>query len=256
MWTFKNISVLSGLLFIGCFLAALYYDLSFGWAMMVVLLLVGSVIWGSLTIQSGYFVKAYCSGNSQNQIALTFDDGPHPATLQVLQLLEKYQAKATFFCIGKQIEKHPDIFKKIIENGHTVGNHSYSHSNYFGFFSTEKVKNELNLTDTLIKMHFGKKPLFFRPPFGVTNVHIMLALKKTKHFTIGWNIRSLDTIIKSEESILKRILKRLKPGSIILLHDTSQKTVNVLEQLLIHLHHENYEMVSVDALLKIQAYEL
>lgn len=256
MWTFKNISVLSGLLFIGFLLAALFYDLSFGWAMVVVLLLVGSVVWGSLTIQSGYFVKAYCSGNSQNQIALTFDDGPHPATLQVLELLEKHNAKATFFCIGKQIEKHPDIFKKIIEKGHTVGNHSYSHSNYFGFFSSEKVKNELNLTDTLIKMHFGKKPLFFRPPFGVTNVHIMLALKKTKHFTIGWNIRSLDTIIKSEETILKRILKRLKPGSIILLHDTSQRTVNVLEQLLIHLDRENFQPVMVNQLLNIPAYEI
>jgi peptidoglycan-N-acetylglucosamine deacetylase len=256
MWTFKNISALSGFLFIGFLFAALFYDLSFGWAILVSLFWLGSVVWGSLTIQSGYFVKTYNSGISQNQIAITFDDGPHPATMQVLQLLEKHKAQATFFCIGKQIEKHPEIFKKIIENGHTVGNHSYSHSNYFGFFSSEKVKKELDLTDALIKKHSGKKPLFFRPPFGVTNIHIQRALKKTKHFTIGWNIRSLDTTIKSEEAILKRILKRLKPGSIILLHDTSQRTVNVLEQLLIHLDHENFQPVTVDQLLNIPAYEI
>jgi len=256
MWTFKNISALSGFLFIGFLLAALFYDLSFGWAILVVLFWLGSVVWGSLTIQSGYFVKTYNSGTSQNQIALTFDDGPHPATLQVLELLERHKAKATFFCIGKQIEKHPEIFKKIIENGHTVGNHSYSHSNYFGFFPSEKVKNELDLTDALITKHTGKKPLFFRPPFGVTNIHIKLALKKTKHFTIGWNIRSLDTTIKSEEAILKRILKRLKPGSIVLLHDTSQRTVNVLEQLLIHLDRENFQPVTVDQLLNIPAYDI
>lgn len=256
MWTFKNISTLCGFVFVGLLIGALKFDISFGWAVLVLLFWLGTVARGSLTIQSGYFVKTYNSGTGQNQIALTFDDGPHPATLQVLELLEKHKAKATFFCIGKQIEKYPDIFQKIIEKGHTVGNHSYSHSNYFGFFPSKKVKEELNKTDALIKKNSGKQSKLFRPPFGVTNVHIMLALKKTKHFTIGWNIRSLDTIIKSEESILKRILKRLKPGSIILLHDTSQKTVNVLEQLLIHLHHENYEMVSVDALLKIQAYEL
>ncbi len=256
MWTFKNISALSAFLFIGFMLAALFFDLSFGWAILVVLFWLGSVIWGSLTIQSGYFVKTFNSGNSQNQIALTFDDGPHPATLQVLELLEKHKAKATFFCIGKQIEKHPEIFKKILENGHTVGNHSYSHSNYFGFFPSEKVKNELDLTDALITKHTGKKPLFFRPPFGVTNIHIKLALKKTKHFTIGWNIRSLDTTIKSKEAILKRILKLLKPGSIILLHDTSQRTVNVLEQLLIHLDRENFQPVTVDQLLNIPAYEI
>lgn len=255
MWTFKNISTLSGFVFVGLLIGALKFDISFGWAVLVFLFWLGSVAWGSLTIQSGYFVKTYNSGNSHNEIVLTFDDGPHPETLQVLQLLEKYQAKATFFCIGKQIEKHPDIFKKIIENGHTVGNHSYSHSNYFGFFSSKKVKAELEKTDALIKKHSGKQPKFFRPPFGVTNIHIQKALQQTGHHTIGWDIRSLDTVIKSEKAILKRIISRLSPGSIVLLHDTSQKTVNVLEQLLIHLQRENYEMVSVDALLKIQAYE-
>lgn len=255
MWTFKNISLLCAIAFVGLVFGTIKFELSIGWAILVILFWLGSLIWGSLTIQSGYFVKTLNRGTSQNQIALTFDDGPHPATLQVLELLEKHKAKATFFCIGKQIEKHPEIFKKIIENGHTVGNHSYSHSNFFGFFSSGKVKKELEQTDALIKKHLGKNPAFFRPPFGVTNLHIKKALNKTKPYTIGWNIRSLDTVIKSEKNILNRVINRLKPGSIMLLHDTSQKTVNVLEQLLIHLDRENYQSVTVDQLLNIPAYE-
>lgn len=242
--------------FVGVLIGALIFELSFYWLIFVVLFWLGSVIWGSLTIQSGYFVKTYNSGHSQNHIAITFDDGPHPETLLVLQLLEKHIAKATFFCIGKQIEKYPDIFREIIENGHSVGNHSYSHSTFFGFFSSEKVKRELEQTDALIKKYSGNNPTFFRPPFGVTNFHIQKALRKTKHYTIGWNIRSLDTVIKSEETILKRVVNRLKPGSIVLMHDTSQKTVNVLEQLLIHLERENYQPITVDQLLKIPAYEI
>jgi peptidoglycan/xylan/chitin deacetylase (PgdA/CDA1 family) len=253
MLTFKNISFLSGIALGGVLVAAFFFEISSIWAFVILLFWLGFLVWGTSTIQSGFFVKAYCGGpGSSNKIAITFDDGPHPMTLPVLELLKKHQVKATFFCIGKQIEKHPEIFQKTIENGHTVGNHSYSHSNYFGFFSSKKVKNELDKTDALIKKYTGKKPELFRPPFGLTNLHIKKALDRTKHHTIGWNIRSFDTAIQSEEKILNRIKKRLQPGCIILLHDTSQKSVNVLEQLLIYINNENYEMVSVDQLLNLK----
>ncbi len=256
MLTFKNISFLS-VIALGSVLVAIFlFDISFIWAVLIVFFWVGFLAWGSSTIQSGYFVKSFYKGPQTSKIiALTFDDGPHPMTLPVLELLDKYQAKATFFCIGKQIEKHPDIFQKTIKKGHTVGNHSYSHSNNFGFLSSTRVKSELVQTDALIEKYIGKKPTFFRPPFGVTNLHIKKALNTTKHYTIGWSIRSFDTKIQYEEKILNRIKKRLKPGSIILLHDTSQRTVNVLEQLLIHLDREGYEMVTVDQLLNTPAYD-
>ena len=256
MLTFRNISFVSGIALGSVLVANFLFDVSFLWAVLILFFWLGFLVWGSSTIQSGYFVKSFYKGPQTSQkIALTFDDGPHPMTLPVLELLDKYQAKATFFCIGKQIEKHPDIFQKTIEKGHTVGNHSYSHSNTFGFLSSTKVKKEIDQTDALIQKYTGKKPAFFRPPFGVTNLHIKKALNTTKHYTIGWNIRSFDTKIQSEEKILNRIKKRLKPGSIILLHDTSQRTVNVLEQLLIHLDREGYKIVTVDQLLNIPAYE-
>lgn len=212
---------------------------------------------GSAFIRWNYHVKAFCRQKELdgNQISITFDDGPVPYTEKVLDLLKEHNAKATFFCIGKQIEQYPDIFKRIIAEGHTVGNHTFTHSNKTGFFSKQQIIEELELTNGLIERHSLKKAKFFRPPFGVTNPKIAAAVEATGHYVIGWNIRSLDTVIKDEAHILKRIKNRLAPGSIILLHDTSQKTVNVLEQLLVLLKQNKYEMVTVDHLLNIPPYE-
>lgn len=212
---------------------------------------------GSSFIWSNYHVKAYCGNPSvkEKKIALSFDDGPTEFTPKVLELLKEYNVPATFFCIGKNIEKHPDLFKQILANGHDVGNHSYSHSKYFDLYRTPGISEELNQTDALIKQYSGKKPKFFRPPYGVTTPSIRRALKKTGHLTIGWNIRSNDGISRNEKLILNRILNRLKPGGIVLLHDTSASSVNVLEQLLLTLRRLDYEVVPLGQLLNLDAYE-
>jgi peptidoglycan-N-acetylglucosamine deacetylase len=213
--------------------------------------------WGAFDIRLSYFANAICKNNSikRKAIAITFDDGPHEKTSEVLDVLSKFKAKGTFFCIGKQIEKHPEILKRIISEGHVVGNHSYSHSNQNGFFSTQKIVSEIEQTNTLVFQLVNKKIRLFRPPFGVTNPNIARAVAKTNQIIIGWNIRSLDTVIENENTILERIKNKVKPGAIILLHDTSAKTVSVLEQLLLFLQSESYEMVTVDDLLEIPAYE-
>ncbi len=212
---------------------------------------------GSSLIGSNYHVKAYCSNSSetQNKIAITFDDGPHEMTLLILEILRKHNAKATFFCIGKNIEKHPDILKKIVDEGHLIGNHSYSHSHFFDFYRKQQVLQELNDTNALIEKIIGEKVRFFRPPYGVTNPSIRRALAVTKHKVIGWNIRSLDAVIRNEKKILDRITKRIQPGGIILLHDTSIHTVNVLEQLLEVLHTKKYDVIALEQLLNLKAYE-
>lgn len=214
-------------------------------------------VWGSSDIRLGYFVKTYCNNpkEKKRKIAISFDDGPHPMTEKVLDVLQQYQVKATFFCIGTQIEKHPEIFKRILAEGHVVGNHSYSHSNTFGIFSTDKVTEEIRRTDTVIEDLTGKKILYFRPPFGVTNPRIARATKATAKQVIGWNNRSLDTVIADENKILERVKSKVAPGGIILLHDTSQKTVNVLEQLLLFLQSEKYDVIAIDKLLNLPAYE-
>ena len=213
--------------------------------------------WGAFDMRLNYFSKNICQSNNKKdkEIALTFDDGPHEKTIEILDLLSKYNAKATFFCIGKQIEKYPKTVERIIAEGHNIGNHSYSHSNWNGFFSTKKIVSEIEQTNDLITQLVNVKTRFYRPPFGVTNPNIAKAISKTNQIAIGWNIRSLDTVIKSENLIFERIKKRVKPGSIILLHDTSSKTVSVLEQLLLFLQDEGYKTKTITELLDIQAYE-
>ncbi|MEO8515617.1 MAG: polysaccharide deacetylase family protein [Flavobacterium sp.] len=234
-----------------------YFEVKWWSFLLLFLFWLVMTVWGSSDIRLGYFVKTYCNNSNikEREIAISFDDGPHPMTENVLDLLQKYNAKGTFFCIGTQIEKHPEIFQRILQEGHIVGNHSYSHSNKFGIFSTQKVREEIVQTNKIIQNASGKKVLFFRPPFGVTNPRISRAVATTKHFVIGWNIRSLDTVIESENQILERVKSRVASGGIILLHDTSLKTVNVLEQLLLFLQSENYDCITIDKLLKIPAYE-
>lgn len=212
---------------------------------------------GSFQIKWNYHLQSLNHNYkvSENHISITFDDGPNlEFTPKVLSLLKVHNAKATFFLIGKNAEKHPELVRQIIEEGHTIGNHSYSHSKNFGFFSSEKVAAELKQTNSILKEITGKELKLFRPPFGVTNPNIKKALKNTGHQSIGWSKRSFDTISVSEEKILKRVTFNLKKGDIILLHDSSAKTVAVLEQLLLTLPSQKLQSVPVDRLLEIEAY--
>lgn len=213
---------------------------------------------GSFNILWNYHLQAHHKNYTTKEkiIAITFDDGPHATyTPQILRLLKKFNVKATFFCIGKEIEKYPNLIQQILNDGHVIGNHTYNHSNNFGFMNTKQVIEEINKTNNIIKKTTGKTALFFRPPFGVTNPSIAKAIKITQHTVIGWSIRSLDTIFKNDKKIVNRITSKLTSGDIILLHDTNKKTVMALEQLLLFLQQENYKPVTVEYLLNCRAYE-
>ncbi len=257
MLNYKNTNLI--FLILAILLVTLGLSVSIPWWYFLILFGIRFIIvlTGSSLIHLNFHVKAFSKNplEKNKKITLSFDDGPHPVTIQILDLLKKYNANATFFCIGKNIEKYPDILKKIVEEGHSVGNHSYSHSNFFDFYKKDRIIQELNDTDAVIKKNIGKKPAFFRPPYGVTNPSIRKALEVTKHNVIGWNIRSMDGMIKNEKIIFNRIIKRLTPGSIVLLHDTSINTVSVLEQLLLFLQQNKYEIISIEELLNLKAYE-
>lgn len=214
-------------------------------------------VWASFDMRMNYFVKTHSSNKkvNRNVIALTFDDGPTEITPEILNLLEKFNQKATFFCIGKQVEKYPEIAKRLVNEGHTIANHTWSHTNKMGFLPEKDVVNEIVSNQKTIKKATGKECHLFRPPFGVTNPNIAKACNKLNLLVIGWNIRSLDTVISSKTKILNRIIPRIKKGSVILLHDTSQKTADVLEQLLIDLKEKEFQSVPVDELLQIKAYK-
>jgi len=258
MITHKNISLFFIFLLLLLFLLNLYNAIHFLWFVVIILVWLGINAFGSARISSNYHVKAFCSNplETGKKIALTFDDGPSIYTLEVLELLKKYNAKATFFCIGKNIEAHPEILQKVIDEGHLVGNHSYSHSKFFDFYNAKKITEELQKTDALLEKFTSKKINFFRPPYGVTTPSIRRALKVTGHKTIGWNIRSLDGGTKNQELIFNRLIKHISPGGIVLLHDTAEHSVLVLEQFLQFLQQNNYEVISVEELLKLNAYEI
>lgn len=206
-----------------------------------------TVVWGSFDIQLKYFINSITQKRTKiKEIALTFDDGPTEVTPKFLDLLKENNIKATFFCIGKQIEKYPETFQRIIAEGHTIGNHTYSHSNNTGFLSASKMIEEIEKCDEVISKIGNVKTHFYRPPFGVTNPNIAKAISKTQKKSIGWNVRSLDTVIDDEKKIYNRITKNLKSGSIILLHDTSEKTYQVLVELLLFLKRENYSTFTIE----------
>ncbi|MBL0736167.1 polysaccharide deacetylase family protein [Flavobacterium sp. GN10] len=256
MITHKNISLFFIFLLLLLFLLNLYIAIYFLWFVVIILLWIGINAFGSSRISSNYHVKTFCSNplETEKKIALTFDDGPSIYTLEVLELLKKYNAKATFFCIGKNIETHPEILQKVIDEGHLVGNHSYSHSKFFDFYNAKKITEELQKTDTLLEKFTSRKINFFRPPYGVTTPSIRRALKVTGHKTIGWNIRSLDGGTRNQELIFNRLIKHISPGGIVLLHDTGEHSVLVLEQFLQFLQQNNYQVVSIEELLNLKAY--
>lgn len=215
-----------------------------------------SVTLGAFNIRFNYFLKTHHQQNTTNKvIAITFDDGPTEFTPRILDLLENHQAKATFFCIGNKVEQLPEIVKNIDKKGHTVANHSFLHSNSIGFFSTKRLLEEIINTEKSIFKVISKKTNLYRPPFGVTNPNIARAIKKLNYEVIGWNIRSLDTVIKDEEKLFNRVYSKIKPGSILLLHDTSEVTIVVLERLLTKLEQENYTFVTVNEMLSLPAYK-
>lgn len=212
--------------------------------------------YGVINIRSGYFLKAlsFTKSNTTGAIAITFDDGPDRNTLAILDVLHKFNVKATFFCIGEQVEKHPDIAQKIIEAGHVIANHTQTHAQWIDLYGTKRFIEEIIAADRSIEKYTGKKPLLFRPPYGVTNPKIARAVKHTQHSVIGWNKRSFDTTIPSAQLILKRITKNLNSGDVILLHDTKEITVSVLEQLLLFVASNNLTPVTIDELFEIPAY--
>ncbi len=214
------------------------------------------VLYGVLNLDFNYFLKTIIQGETkQKQIALTFDDGPVEQSLEMLKVLQEYQVPATFFCIGKNIKQHPAILQQMDNEGHLIGNHSYSHAHSFDFYSSKKVLQELNDCSQIIESTINKKPLLFRAPNGVSNPMIANALKQTKLKSIGWNIRTFDTSIKNPEAIFNKVCKKIKPGAIILMHDTMPHSVTLVSNLITYCKENNYEIVSLDKLLNTTAYE-
>jgi peptidoglycan/xylan/chitin deacetylase (PgdA/CDA1 family) len=214
------------------------------------------VAWGCYFIQSEFFVKALYGGDpAKNEIAITFDDGPHANTPVLLNILDKHKVKASFFCIGKNIPGMENILSRILEEGHVIGNHSYSHSNMIDLWPYKKLIEDITHAEEEILRVTGKKCTMFRPPYGVTTPLIAKLVKKKKFTVIGWNVRSYDTSIRNKDKLMKRIFRLMKNGSVILLHDSTPGIDIVLEKIIGQAKEMNLNIVGIEKLLGIKAYE-
>lgn len=212
---------------------------------------------GVVFTQLNLFVSHELAGDARyNEIALSFDDGPNPEfTEQVLDKLSEYGVKATFFLIAQNAENHPDLVEKIDQRGHLIGNHSYYHSKKFDFVRTNEIVEEIEKANTVLQNIIGKKPLYFRPPFGITHPRIARAIRQTKMNPIAWHLRTYDTT-RSTEKVIKHLRKKLNGGDIILLHDNHKGILEILDFLIPFGQETGFKFVNIDQLLNIKAYDI
>ncbi len=224
------------------------------WWSLLILFVVYSIIlgWGVFDIGSQFFMPTFWRGK-QGEVSFTFDDGPHPdVTPKVLDVLREANVKAAFFVIGRNAEKHPELVKKIVDEGHTVGNHTYNHAYVFSKSAAEKQVTE---GQGAIEKIIGKKPNYFRPPFGVMTPEIATAIRKEKCTVIGWDLRSQDGRIRTKEATINRVKAHLKKATVLLFHDTNPTTPEALREI-IHLCNQNgMKIVSLPEQLAIEPYQ-
>lgn len=227
---------------------------AYGW---LLLIYVSVIFCGSYFIRWDFFLKSICSvKTNEKYIALSFDDGPAGIkTKKILEILKENNVEAAFFCIGKNLLGQEELLKTMIQEGHMIGNHSFSHHYLFDLFSSRKMLDDLQHMSRVCKDITGVSPRFFRPPYGVTNPNVKKTVLRGGFIAIGWSIRSYDTVIRNEERLLKKILSSLKPGAILLLHDTSEITANVLPRLLSGVRDRGYRMLRLDKMLNLNPYD-
>ncbi|MBM4764781.1 polysaccharide deacetylase family protein [Bacillus sp. B15-48] len=191
---------------------------------------------------------------NEKVVALTFDDGPGVNTHEILEILRKHDVKGTFYLTGYEIEKYFDDAEKIVQEGHEIGNHSYSHQRMV-FKSPSFIKDEIDKTDELIRQIGYEGEITFRPPFGKRLVLLPYYLSKQDRTTIFMNIEpdSYPEIAADSNEIVNHVVENIKPGSIILLHvmyESRRESLNSVEGIITSLIEEGYTFVTISELLE------
>ena len=160
------------------------------------------------------------SATARNEIALTIDDGPDPSvTPQVLEILDRYAAQATFFCIGEQAARYPELCREIVRRGHAVENHTQHHRHYFALLGPSGFTRELQAAQDTLTGITGQLPHFFRAPAGIRNPLLEPVLARLGLQLTSWSARGFDTRIGDAARVSQRLLRDLRAGAILLLHD-------------------------------------
>lgn len=219
------------------------------WLTYILISLFAYLFYASYSIKSKVYIKAICRVKTgKKAVYLTFDDGPDAEqTPKVLDVLKRNSVKAVFFCIGKKIAGNEAIMKRIADEGHLIGIHSYCHTGNFPILRRSKMIADLEQCRQAIAEASGQETTLFRPPFGVTNPIVAKAVKALNLTTIGWTIRTYDTNMPKDEIVLKRIRRNLKRGAIILLHDRLPHSDTLLQKVIDEIRSAGYEIMPLPA---------
>jgi len=214
--------------------------------------------------RSRLYGKVYSNGNrSRRQIALTFDDGPNePYTSQVLNILRQYGVKATFFFIGQNAQRHPEVCRRVLAEGNVIGNHSYHHYRLLWLIWGKAAAREIDLAWQTIYQAAGYQVKLFRPPHGFRTPWLTHTIRRLGYSVITWDNMTDDwKAEKSAEEIVNAIVKRARPGGIIVLHDgrgtresyDRSQMLKALPQIIEQLGMGGFDFVTVPELLREEA---
>lgn len=188
------------------------------------------------------------SAAGRREICLTFDDGPEPdVTPRVLELLDRSQAKASFFCIGEKAAAHPGLVREIARRGHSVENHSYHHHRAFAFFGMSRLRREVESAQQILTSIAGRRPAFFRATAGFRSPMLDPVLSASALRYVSWTRRGFDAVSRDPQRILQRLTRGLAAGDILLLHDGAPVVLAVLPALLDELAAQGLKPVSLAA---------
>jgi len=200
-------------------------------------------------------------GPPRREVAITFDDGPDDIwTPQVLDALSRTHTRATFFCVGQRVRKYPSVFRRMIREGHVVGNHSWDHAN-LSKIPLHAVRQQIISTEDEMFRLAGVRPAMLRPPYGAMNDTVIQEAIRLHYKIVMWNVDSLDWEQLTARQITSNILSHVRPGAIILLHSAGgvgqslKGTVDALPVVIGSLHRLGYTIKTADELLGIPAYK-
>lgn len=200
----------------------------------------------------------YHGPSNKKLAALTFDDGPDVHyTTEILKILKQHGIKATFFIVGSRAEAHPEMVKRIHEEGHAIGNHTWDHPNLKKISMTQ-IKSEVDRTDRLLTSLIGYKPHIFRPPYGIANASDIKELGRLGYKVIDWSVDTRDWAGTSPDRIIEYVHKEATPGAIVLehcaggRHEKLDNTIEALPRIISYFKERGYRFVTIPELLHIR----
>ena len=213
-----------------------------------------------------YTPVVFAQQSAVKKVALTFDDGPYgTSTTEILNILKKDNIPATFFVMGENVQKYPDITKEIIKDGNVIGNHTYNHPKDLTKEPEKEFNAEIDITDQLVFSLTGLHTALFRAPYGLISTSTTEELSKKGYALVGWNVDSIDWnyTVSTPDVILATVLKEIKPTSIIIFHDgrdthidyPRDNTIKALPNVIDALKKQGYEFVTVDKILNMRPYK-